>query len=63
MRGSLIGTEVRRVEDPELMRGEGTYVDNLDLGEGLLHLAFVRSPLPHAAMNEWWAGIPRSSAV
>src|SRR5882757_4353579 len=51
MRGSLIGTEVRRVEDPELMRGEGTYVDNLDLGAGLLHLAFVRSPLPHATIT------------
>ena len=50
MPGSLIGTEVRRVEDPELMRGEGTYVDNLDLGAGLLHLAFVRSPLPHATI-------------
>jgi carbon-monoxide dehydrogenase large subunit len=48
MPGSLLGTEVRRVEDPELMRGEGTYVDNLDLGPEVLHLAFVRSPLPHA---------------
>jgi len=51
MPGSLIGTEVRRVEDPELMRGEGTYVDNLDLGEGVLHLAFVRSPFPHATLT------------
>jgi aerobic carbon-monoxide dehydrogenase large subunit len=51
MPGSLIGTEVRRVEDPELMRGEGTYVDNLDLGAGLLHIAFVRSPFPHATLT------------
>ncbi|HEY2098994.1 MAG TPA: xanthine dehydrogenase family protein molybdopterin-binding subunit [Pseudonocardia sp.] len=61
MRGSLIGTEVRRVEDPELMRGEGTYVDNLDLGEGLLHLAFVRSPLPHAAITGVEAAAARSA--
>jgi carbon-monoxide dehydrogenase large subunit len=50
MPGSLLGTEVRRVEDPELMRGEGTYVDNLDLGAGVLHLAFVRSSVPHATI-------------
>ncbi|WP_028925441.1 xanthine dehydrogenase family protein molybdopterin-binding subunit [Pseudonocardia acaciae] len=51
MAGSLLGTEVRRVEDPELMRGEGTYVDNLELGADVLHLAFVRSPLPHATIS------------
>ncbi|HWN36736.1 MAG TPA: xanthine dehydrogenase family protein molybdopterin-binding subunit [Pseudonocardia sp.] len=61
MRGSLIGTEVRRVEDPELMRGEGTYVDNLDLGAGLLHLAFVRSPLPHATITAVDAGPARAA--
>jgi len=59
MPGSLIGTEVRRVEDPELMRGEGTYVDNLDLGEGVLHLSFVRSPLPHATV----LGVDSSAAL
>jgi carbon-monoxide dehydrogenase large subunit len=58
MPGSLIGTEVRRVEDPELMRGRGTYVDNLRL-EGVLHLAFVRSPLPHARIT----GIDTSAAA
>jgi carbon-monoxide dehydrogenase large subunit len=59
MPGSLIGTEVRRVEDPELMRGEGTFVDNLDLGEGVLHLTFVRSPLPHATIT----GVDVSAAL
>ena len=29
MPGSILGTEVRRVEDPELLRGRGTFVDNL----------------------------------
>jgi carbon-monoxide dehydrogenase large subunit len=61
MPGSLIGTEVRRVEDPELMRGEGTYVDNLDLGAGLLHLAFVRSPLAHATITAVDTGAARSA--
>jgi len=50
MRGSILGTEVRRVEDPELIRGEGTYVDNLDI-PGALHLSFVRSPIAHARIE------------
>ncbi|PRX50285.1 carbon-monoxide dehydrogenase large subunit [Prauserella shujinwangii] len=50
MAGSLLGTEVRRVEDPELLRGRGTYVDNLTL-DGVLHLAFVRSPFAHAELT------------
>jgi aerobic carbon-monoxide dehydrogenase large subunit len=50
MAGSLLGTEVRRVEDPELLRGQGTYVGNLSF-EGALHAAFVRSPFAHALIN------------
>src|SRR5882757_4949240 len=50
MRGSILGTEVRRVEDPELIRGQGTYVDNLDI-PGALHLSFVRSPIAHARIE------------
>ncbi|WP_346072835.1 xanthine dehydrogenase family protein molybdopterin-binding subunit [Saccharopolyspora thermophila] len=49
MVGSLLGTEVQRVEDPELLRGRGTYVANLQL-EGVLHLGFVRSPVAHAKL-------------
>ena len=48
--GSLVGVPVRRVEDPTLLRGEGTYIDNLDL-PGVLHLAFVRSPIAHAEIR------------
>ena len=29
--GSLVGVPVRRVEDPALLRGEGSYIDNLQL--------------------------------
>jgi carbon-monoxide dehydrogenase large subunit len=49
--GSLVGAPVRRVEDPTLLRGEGTFVDNLDLGADLVHLAFVRSPIAHAEIG------------
>ncbi|GAB3583010.1 xanthine dehydrogenase family protein molybdopterin-binding subunit [Amycolatopsis endophytica] len=50
MAGSLLGTEVRRVEDPDLVRGRGTFVDNLKF-EGVCYVAFVRSPFAHALIN------------
>ena len=50
MTGSLLGNEVKRVEDPELLRGRGRYVDNLAI-EGALHVGFVRSPLAHAEIT------------
>lgn len=45
-RGSILGTRVRRVEDRDLITGASTFVGNLEL-DGLLHAAFVRSPLAH----------------
>jgi len=48
--GSLAGSPVRRVEDAELLRGRATYVDNLKI-EGMLALAFVRSPSAHAEIR------------
>ena len=50
MPGSILGTAVRRVEDPELVRGHGTYVDN-QVPPGALHCVFVRSPLAHAHLG------------
>lgn len=50
MPGSLLGNAVRRVEDPELLRGHGTYVGNMAIN-GMLHLAFVRSPVAHATLG------------
>jgi carbon-monoxide dehydrogenase large subunit len=50
MPGSILGTEVRRVEDLELLVGEGTFVDNLD-AEGVAHAIFVRSPFAHARIT------------
>ncbi|MFM7534521.1 MAG: xanthine dehydrogenase family protein molybdopterin-binding subunit [Acidimicrobiales bacterium] len=50
MPGSLIGTEVRRVEDPDLLVGRTTYVDNLPI-PGVLTAVFVRSPYAHARIT------------
>jgi len=50
MPGSILGTEVRRVEDLELLLGQGTFVDNRRV-EGLTHAVFVRSPMAHARIT------------
>ena len=50
MVGSLLGNAVRRVEDPDLVRGRGTYVDNLR-PDGVLFAAFVRTPFAHATIT------------
>ena len=43
----LVGQRVKRREDPRLIQGLGTYVDDVKL-VGLHHLAFKRSDLAHA---------------
>jgi aerobic carbon-monoxide dehydrogenase large subunit len=43
----LIGASIRRVEDPILVSGKGCYTDDVQL-PGMVHLAFLRSPYPHA---------------
>ena len=48
--GSLVGAPVRRVEDPDLLTGRGTYIDNLSI-DGMLELAFVRSTVAHARLE------------
>jgi carbon-monoxide dehydrogenase large subunit len=48
--GSLVGSPVRRVEDPLLLRGRASYVDNLDI-DGILSLVFVRSSFAHAELR------------
>jgi carbon-monoxide dehydrogenase large subunit len=50
MPGSILGTEVRRVEDRELLLGQGTFVDNLN-SVGVTHAVFVRSPFAHATIT------------
>ncbi len=47
MKGSILGSAVKRREDPRLITGQGRYVDDMP-AEGALHAVFVRSPLAHA---------------
>ena len=44
------GAEVRRVEDPKLITGQGRYLDDLQI-PGVLHAAFVRSGHAHARIR------------
>jgi len=46
----MIGASLRRREDPALVRGQGLYVEDVTL-PGMLHMAVVRSPYPHARMD------------
>ena len=48
---NVLGQRIRRVEDPRFLRGEGTYVENLELTDAL-HVTFVRSPYAHARITE-----------
>src|ERR1700691_1108818 len=48
--GTFWGKPIRRVEDPDLLRGAGTFVDNLKI-DGMLTLYFVRSPIAHATIR------------
>jgi carbon-monoxide dehydrogenase large subunit len=41
------GSSIKRSEDPRILTGSGRYVDDIKL-PGMLHAAFVRSPLAHA---------------
>ncbi len=42
----MIGERVKRREDPRLIQGKATYVDDIKL-PGMLHLAFKRSDIAH----------------
>ncbi len=52
-----VGQAVRRREDPRLLAGRGRYVDDVTM-PGLLHAAFVRSPVARGAIR----GIDTSAA-
>ena len=55
---SLIGSRITRLEDEPLLRGRGRFVDDIAL-PGLLHVAFARSPHPHALIR----GIDKAAAL
>jgi carbon-monoxide dehydrogenase large subunit len=52
------GSRIKRVEDPRLLTGHGTFVDDI-VRPGMLHAAFVRSPFARARIN----GIDASAAL
>ena len=45
-----VGARVKRREDPRLLTGRGRYVDDIRAA-GLLHVAFMRSPLAHGLIT------------
>jgi aerobic carbon-monoxide dehydrogenase large subunit len=53
-----IGHSVKRKEDDRLIRGKGTFVDDVTL-PGMLHMAILRSPYAHARIK----GIDSSRAT
>jgi aerobic carbon-monoxide dehydrogenase large subunit len=46
----LLGQRIKRKEDPRLIQGRASYVDDLKL-DGMLHLAFARSVHAHARLK------------
>ena len=45
-----VGQALRRFEDPRLITGQGSFVDDINL-TGMLHVAVLRSPHPHARIR------------
>lgn len=50
MSSRTFGQSVKRLEDPDLLRGKGRFVDDISL-PGMLEAAFVRSPHAHASIR------------
>lgn len=61
MTGPVVGEAIPRIEDAELLRGVGRYVDDIHLPD-MLHAAFVRSPHGHAAIRSVDAAAARALA-
>jgi carbon-monoxide dehydrogenase large subunit len=47
---SMIGARIQRREDPRLVTGHGTYIDDITRPH-MAHMAIVRSPYAHAAIR------------
>jgi aerobic carbon-monoxide dehydrogenase large subunit len=47
---SYVGQSIERVEDLRLLRGRGSYVDDLHR-DGMLHAAILRSSVPHGVIR------------
>jgi carbon-monoxide dehydrogenase large subunit len=48
--GGVVGTRLKRREDPALLTGESRFVADLQI-QGTLHVALVRSPVAHARIE------------
>ena len=46
----LVGQRVKRREDPRLIQGRGTFVDDVKIA-GMLHIAFKRSDVAHGRIR------------
>jgi aerobic carbon-monoxide dehydrogenase large subunit len=51
MGAKMVGARVPRLEDPRLLRGQASFVDDLRL-PGVLHAAILRSPHAHARITK-----------
>src|SRR5437879_10571225 len=47
---AMLRSPIKRREDPRLITGQSTYVDDIKI-PGMLHMAVVRSPYGHARIN------------
>src|SRR5437868_9864271 len=47
---TMLGAPIKRREDPRLITGQATYVDDVKL-LGMLHMVVLRSPYGHARIN------------
>ncbi len=47
---ALVGSPIKRREDPRLITGQATYVDDIKI-PGMLYMAVLRSPYGHARIN------------
>ncbi len=47
---AMVGAPIKRREDPRLITGQATYVDDIKL-VGMLHMAVLRSPYGHARIK------------
>src|SRR4030095_3022434 len=48
---SGMGHSMKRKEDPRFIRGQGNYIDDVNL-PGMVYMAIVRSPFAHAKINK-----------
>jgi aerobic carbon-monoxide dehydrogenase large subunit len=56
---AMLGTPIKRREDPRLITGQAIYVDDIKL-HGMLHMSVLRSPYGHARINSINTGTARN---